>query len=210
MGNITNLNSVLDSTEFTENIIVRKASVCDIDGIMDVACSVGGSRKIPGTGFLMDDYNKNYNHFKRKFLRLIMELDYFYVVENGSILGFLIAYSRSQWLGDNPEWLEDIMWHPEFDREKTEDFVLIDKTAITSELTGKGLGSMMYAALISDMRKADVRNIFAETVVSPKPNFASLHFRLKQQYNLAGVRYEEYDGGVYTDLVYHKGIEAAV
>jgi len=46
----------------------------------------------------------------------------------------------------------------------------------------------------------------AETIISPIPNFASLAFRKKQNYFLAGVRYEPYLGEMYTDLIYYKDI----
>jgi hypothetical protein len=52
-----------------------------------------------------------------------------------------------------------------------------------------------------------IEHIFAETIISPQPNFASLQFRKKQNYSLAGVRYEKYNNSLYTDLVYHKAAE---
>jgi Predicted acetyltransferase, GNAT superfamily len=206
MDNITNLNVKFDDDELKGQIVVRKAVSDDIDEIMDVACSVGNSSKVHSQGFLVDDYTLHYNHFRRKFSQLIMELEYFYVVESSVILGFLIAYGKDQWLSYNLGWMEDVVWHPQFDRKNTENFVLIDKTAIFSHLTGRGLGSLLYKALISDMKDSGCCDIFAETIISPKPNFASLEFRLKQSYNLAGVRYENYRDNMYTDLVYHKKI----
>lgn len=185
---------------------VRKAAHLDIDGIMDVACSVGNSNKIPKVGFLMDDYTQNYNYFKRLFLKLIMELDNFYVIESNSIIGFLIAYTKEQWLRHNTDWLHDIIWSPQFDIKKADDFVLVDKTAVLNGLTGKGFGSMLYKTLINNIKNKNIYNLFAETLISPKPNFASLEFRIKQDYKLAGIRYESYKGTVYTDLVYHKQI----
>lgn len=206
MDNITNLNMKYDDQELTGQISVRRAVSEDIDGIMDVACSVGNSNKVHTKGFLIDDYTSNYNHFKRKFQRLIMELQYFYVVESSMILGFLIAYSKEQWLQYNPGWMDEIVWHPQFDSSKTDNFILIDKTAIFSHLTGRGLGSLLYKSLISDIKKDGINNIFSETVISPKPNFASLEFRLKQNYNFAGVRFENSNNIICTDLVYHKGV----
>lgn len=207
MDKITNLNVKYDDQELTGKITVRRAAAGDIDGIMDVACSVGNSNKIHTAGFLIDDYTSNYNHFKRKFQQLIMELQYFYVVESSMILGFLIAYSKEQWLKYNPGWMDEIVWHPQFDTNRTENFVLIDKTAILSNLTGRGLGSLLYKTLVSDIRNDNINDMFAETIISPKPNFASLEFRLKQNYNFAGVRFENYSNAIYTDLVYHKDAE---
>lgn len=206
MGIIENYNVESISEEIIALTRVRNANHDDIDGIMDVACSVGNSNKISGMGFLVDDYTKDYNHFRRLFLQLIMELDHFYVIENTEIIGFLIAYTKEQWLYYTKEWLDSVIWDPEFHIKKLDDFVLIDKTAILSGMTGKGLGSMLYKTLISDVRKNDVHNLFAETLISPKPNFASLEFRIKQDYKLAGVRFEHYKGVRYTDLVYNKQI----
>lgn len=204
MDNIANLKIKYDDEELTGKISVRRAVSEDIDGIMDVACSVGNSNKVHTKGFLVDDYTSNYNHFKRKFQKLIMELKYFYVVESSTILGFLIAYSKEQWLQYNPGWMDEVVWHPQFDTDSTEKFVLIDKTAIFSHLTGRGLGSLLYKTLVSDIKKDGINDIFAETIISPKPNFASLEFRIKQNYNFAGVRFENYSDTIYTDLVYHK------
>lgn len=206
MDRIVRLDNDLEDMELTEKLIVRKAVVDDIDGIMDVACSVGNGKKNHEDGFLMDDYILHYNHFKRKFTQLIMRLKHFYVIESRKILGFLIAYEKEEWLEENQGWIESIVWHPQFDMGHTDKFVLIDKTAISLGLTGRGLGSRLYTTLIHNLKGSGISDIFAETIISPKPNFASLNFRIKQQYSLAGVRYENYNGTVYTDLVYHKKI----
>jgi predicted GNAT superfamily acetyltransferase len=206
MDNIMDLNAEFLRLEQNEKLVVRRADVDDIDGIMDVACSVGNSSKIHTAGFLMDDYTINYNHFWRKFTRLIIELKHFYIIEGTNILGFLIAYDKEKWLEHNPGWIESISWHPQFDLQHIDNFILIDKTAVSMGLTGRGLGSMLYTSLAQDLTAAGIHDIFAETIISPKPNFASLEFRMKQNYTLAGVRYEEYKDTVYTDLVYHKQI----
>jgi len=206
MSIIKNNSMEIISKEIAVRPSVRKAAHLDIDGIMDVACSVGNSNKIPRVGFLMDDYTQNYNYFKRLFLKLIMELDNFYVIESNSIIGFLIAYTKEQWLIYNPDWLGDIIWSPQFDVKKVDNFVLVDKIAVRNGLTGKGLGSLLYKTLVPNIKKKNVCNLFSETLISPKPNFASLEFRNKQDYKLAGIRYESYKGTVYTDLVYHKQI----
>lgn len=192
--------------EITMNPVVRKAACDDITGIMDVACSVGNSEKNHALGFLMDDYSGERSYFTDKFLKLLRELSYFYVVEDGSILGFLIAYTKDEWLRYNPCWIDDIKWSPDFDMKRTDNFVLVDKTAVRKGLTGKGLGSLLYDSLILDIKSRGICDMFAETLISPVPNFASLQFRLKQKYRLAGVRYEKYKGTLYTDLVYHKAL----
>lgn len=187
-----------------ENLTVRKAINSDIDSIMDVACSVGNENKIHSSGFLMDDYVKDYDVLKNKFLKLIDKIRHFYVIEDKKILGFLIAYKREEWLYRNPTWMDDIIWSPGFDKKRTDKFILVDKTAVLKGLTGMGLGSRMYKALTDELKEEGIFDMFAETIISPKPNFASLEFRMKQNYSLAGVRYESYNDTIYTDLIYHK------
>jgi predicted GNAT superfamily acetyltransferase len=89
---------------------------------------------------------------------------------------------------------------------RTENFVLVDKTAIRADLTSRGIGSRLYMRLIRDVRTRGIHDLFGETVVDPVPNFASLAFRKKQNYTLAGVHYERYYGKIVTDLVYHRSV----
>ena len=118
-----------------------------------------------------------------------------------------MAYNKEQWLKYNPDWIEDIVWRPDFDMEKTDNFVVIDKTAIMANLTAKGIGSNLYKRLIKDLKDKEIKHIFAETLIDPTPNFASLAFRKKQKYALAGMRYETYLDTLYTDLIYYKSAE---
>ena len=185
----------------------RKATPKDLSDIYKVACSVGSNSKESSAGFLMDDYKSRPKYYQKFFLERIFELDYFYVAEsNIGIVGFLMAYTKEQWLKYNPTWIEDIMWRPDFSMEKTSDFVIVDKTAIMANLTGKGIGSTLYKALLKDLKKKNIKHIFAETLVDPVPNFASLAFRQKQKYTLAGTRYENYMDTLYTDLIYYKPV----
>ena len=201
----TNGNLIKDMGIYTGKVDVRKAIPKDCLDVFHIASSVGKSKKISEEGFLIDDYTSNPKHYQSKLLQSIFELDYFYVAEIGSkIVGFLIAYTKEQWLNYNPEWLDDIYWHPLFDTNKTENFILVDKTAIHASLTGMGIGSKLYLKLINDIKKNGINNMFAETVINPIPNFASLSFRKKQNYSLAGMRYEEYNNDILTDLIYHK------
>jgi predicted GNAT superfamily acetyltransferase len=190
-----------------DQIFVRKATMGDLEQIYKVACSVGKNRKDSYHGFLIDDYASDPEYYKALFRQAISLLDHFYVAEKGKeVLGFLMAYTKRQWLAKNPNWLDEIVWHPLFDRKKTENFILVDKTAIRADLTSQGIGSRLYMRLVRDARSRGVLDIFGETVVDPIPNFASLAFRRKQHYTLAGVHYEEYGGRIVTDLVYHKSV----
>lgn len=188
-------------------IKVRKAHAKDAEVVYNIASSVGSRKKDSYEGFLMDNYVSNPSKYKKFFLEKIKELDYFYIAESTEPLGFLMAYTKEQWLKDNPTWIQDIYWSPEFDLKKTDNFVVIDKTAIMAGITGKGVGSTLYKYLISDLKKAGISNIFAETLISPTPNFASLAFRKKQKYSLAGMRYEKYESTLYTDLIYYKPVK---
>ncbi|MPN29312.1 hypothetical protein SDC9_176764 [bioreactor metagenome] len=168
---------------------------------------MGSSEKISEQGFLVDDYRANPKFYKKKLLKGINSLDHFYVAEYDKIYGFMMTYTKEQWLEDNPDWLADVYWRPDFDKSKLDNFVVVDKTAIKADLTGQGIGSLIYTRLLSDLKSEGVHNIFAETIISPQPNFASLQFRKKQKYSLAGMRYENYNDNLYTDLIYHKKVE---
>lgn len=198
-------NLSIDTGISNISVHIRKAVPKDSFDIYHIACTVGKNKKIPEQGFLVDDYTSDPKYFQSKLLRSIFELDHFYIAEiNNRIVGFLMAYTKAQWLKYNPEWLDEIYWHPKFDINNTKDFVIVDKTAIHSNLTGKGIGSKLYIKLIDDIKNKGISNIFAETIINPIPNFASLSFRKKQNYTLAGVRYEEYNNEILTDLVYYK------
>lgn len=200
---------ILEKNLFKEkkSIKVRRALPRDLQDIYKIACSVGNSKKESTQGFLVDDYSSNPKHYQAKFLQNIFELDHFYVAESyNKVVGFLIAYTKDQWLKDNEDWFNDIYWKPDFDMNNANDFILIDKTAILSHLTGQGIGSELYKLLITDIKPKGITDIFAETIISPTPNFASLSFRKKQIYTLAGVRYEDYLDQIFTTLVYHKSI----
>jgi predicted GNAT superfamily acetyltransferase len=186
---------------------VRKAEAVDVNAIFDVAASVGTSEKISEQGFLVDDYLSKPSYYKKKIRHWIENLEHFYVADYDKIYGFMIAYTKEEWLRDNPNWIRETYWNPDFDTSWTDNFMVVDKTAVFSDLTGMGIGSLIYKRLIEDLKANGIEHIFAETVISPQPNFASLQFRKKQKYNLAGVRYERYNNILYTDLVYHKFTE---
>ncbi len=185
---------------------VRKAKKSDVHQIYNIASSVGSARKIPEQGFLIDDYSSNPKFYKSKLLNAINSLEHFYVAEYERIYGFMIAYKKDEWLKNNPNWVNDVYWRPDFDRSKLDNFLVIDKTAVQAGLTGQGIGSIIYKQLLENLRLEGTGNIFAETIISPLPNFASLQFRKKQNYDLAGMRYESYNNMLYTDLVYYKEV----
>lgn len=192
----------------TSKIRVKKAGKDDVAGIFKVAASVGTENKDSYKGFLMDDYSSDPNRFMAFFGRMVKELDYFYVAREKEVVGFLMAYTRKQWLKANPEWLETVNWAPAFDRKKTDNFVLVDKIAILKGATGKGVGSQLYKRFIKDLKKAGIEGIFSETIIYPTPNFASLSFRKKQGHELAGTRFEVYEGEQFTDAIYYKPVES--
>lgn len=197
---------------FRSYIKVRPVNEKDIADIYQIAASVGKGAKDSNQGFLIDDYASDREYYMNKFLTLSKRLEHFYVAENVAspskrhVVGFLIAYTREQWVEDNPDWVEEVKWHPNFDTDRLNSFVVVDKTAIRASLTGHGIGSELYKRLIADIRPKGIDTMMAETIISPVPNFASLAFRKKQSYFLAGVRYEPYLGEMYTDLIYYKDL----
>ncbi|HYF75176.1 MAG TPA: GNAT family N-acetyltransferase [Candidatus Nitrosocosmicus sp.] len=207
MSVVTKSYSNVNPYHLKKLLRVRKAEVNDVNGIFDVAATVGTSEKVAEQGFLVDDYLSKPAYYKKKISNLIQELGHFYVAEYDKIYGFMMAYTKEEWLKDNPDWIHDIYWNPDFNTSYTDKFIVVDKTAVYSDLTGMGIGSLIYKRLLEDLRAEGVGHIFAETIISPQPNFASLQFRKKQSYSLAGVRYEKYNNRTYTDLVYHKYAE---
>ncbi len=188
-------------------IRVRKAERSDLDQIYSIACSVGTSEKPSERGFLVDDYSSNPHYYKNKIKNWIGNINHFYVAELDRIYGFLLAYTKEEWLSDNPDWIDVTHWKPDFNMKQLDNFIVIDKTAIQDSFTGLGIGSVIYTKLIEDLKREKIDNILAETIISPSPNFASLNFRIKQKYNLAGIRYEDYKNELYTDLIYHKLVQ---
>lgn len=191
-----------------QNVSVRKATPEDVEGIFSIASSVGKSKKESYDGFLMDNYTSSPRKHKKIFKERLLELNYFYIAEaNDQPLGFLMGYTKEEWLKYNPNWIEEINWSPVFDMKKVDNFVLTDKIAIHSQYTGNGIGSKIYNKYMSDLKKDNIKNIFSETLISPTPNFASLSFRKKQKFKLAGTRFEKYQGKLYTDLIYYKSVK---
>jgi GNAT superfamily N-acetyltransferase len=207
MSVVTNSYSSINPYHLKKLLRVRKAEVYDVDAIFDVAASVGTSEKVAEQGFLVDDYLSRPNYYKKKIKNWIQNLGHFYVAEYDKIYGFMIAYTREEWLADNPDWVNEVYWNPDFVKSWTDNFIVVDKTAVYADLTGIGIGSLIYKRLLEDLKDEGIVHIFAETIISPQPNFASLQFRKKQKYSLAGVRYERYDNNLYTDLIYHKTAE---
>ncbi|HHV77997.1 MAG TPA: GNAT family N-acetyltransferase [Firmicutes bacterium] len=186
---------------------IRKAVPGDVEGIIKVAASVGKSTKDPEIGFLVSDYSSNKLVHTFKLKRQFNNVDYFYVAETlGEIVGFLQAYSKQKWLEENPFWLSEVYWKPGYAHIKNSDFAVIEKTAVIAPLTGYGIGSRLYEVLFQALRKDGLSGVIAETVVSPLPNLASLRFRVKQRYELVGIRYERVRDEMLTDLVYYKKV----
>lgn len=188
----------------THRLKVRKATPDDAHDILRVACSVGNSVQDPSMGFLLTNYASDPLRYRREFARKALEMDHFYVAESKRVCGFLMACGRDAWLEYYPDWQARTHWHPEFDRRDLEKFVVVDRTAVMAGSTGQGIGSMLYERLLGDINLKGIENVFAETVIAPAPNYASLEFRRKQKYRLVGVRYEGIDGTFYTSLVYMK------
>lgn len=188
-----------------DELIVEKATEDDLNGILKVASSVGNGKSNSKQGFLMDNYSKNTKKYREKFTRYINESDMFYVIKKrDEVLGFLLAYNKKQWLDIESNWIFDTNWKDDFDKKSLKDFVILEKIAVRSNLTGKGVGSELFKRFRKDALKSGTRDMFSETILAPRPNFASMEFAMKQRYNLAGVRYEEHNKTILTTIVYHR------
>lgn len=187
--------------------MIRKANIRDLSSILEILKSVGHSEKNPLQGFLMHDYTKDEEKHRKKYVQDLATLRFAYVYENASkVAAFLIAYTIKEWLRETPQWPEDIYWKPGFNKDLINNSIIINQTAMYPSLTGQGIGSRLYSALILDLKNAGIANIFAETIIAPFPNLASLNFRIKQKYEQVGVRYENHDNTIYTTLVYFKPV----
>lgn len=187
--------------------MIRKAGISDLRGIYAILKKVGSTRKNPAEGFLMNDYSGEEEKHLSKYAADLEKLEYSYVFEEGDLVkAFLIAYHKEEWLRETPLWNEEVFWHPSFNMSQLDNFILINQTAMYPDLTGRGIGSKLYEALFRDVTNNGIYDVFAETLIAPVPNIASLNFRIKQKYQLAGVRYEKSEGTIYTTLVYHKGL----
>lgn len=201
------LRARMKNWKTAEVVTVRKASSRDLEAVMEIAATVGTDHKDAGQGFLVDDYLNDRGKIRKKMRNAINGLDHFYLAEiNGEAVGFLMAYRKDEWLSENPGWVDAVNWHPGFKKTLLRNFAVVDKTAIRSDLTGKGIGSELYVSLIEGLKSDAINTILAETIIDPVPNFASLNFRKKQRYQMAGMRYEFYNSKIYTDLVYYKQI----
>lgn len=188
-----------------DELIVEKATEDDLNGILKVASSVGNGKSNSKQGFLMDNYSKNTKKYREKFRRDINESDMFYVIKKRDVvLGFLLAYNKKQWLNIEPNWIFDTNWKDDFDKKSLKKFVVLEKIAVRSQLTGKGVGSELFKRFRKDALKSGLKDMFSETILAPRPNFASMEFAMKQNYNLGGVRYEEHNKKILTTIVYHK------
>lgn len=185
--------------------IIRKATPTDLEDILSILVSVGNSTKKPQQGFLMDDYTQNQEQHRKSYREELDTTNHTYVCqENEQVIAFMKAYTRCEWLQKVPGWEEVVYWKPGFDKDCLVNYALISQTAMFPGLTGKGIGSALFDFLLQELLQEDIGHIFAETLIAPVPNLASLNYRLKLKYNYAGMRYEEIQGQVFTTLVYHK------
>jgi len=185
--------------------MIRKAGPQDLAGIMNILKQVGTAAKDPQQGFLMNDYTVNEDYHRQKYGKALAELKYAYVYCQGEeVQAFLMAYTKEEWQAEVPGWAEQTIWAPHFDRAMLDNYVVINQTAMLPSLTGKGLGSKLYQELFPRLVQDGYTHVFAETIIAPVPNFASLNFRVKHNYQLAGLRFEELNNTNFTTLVYYK------
>ncbi|MGM0397327.1 MAG: GNAT family N-acetyltransferase [Bacillota bacterium] len=192
-----------------ENVVVRKADERDIEGVFHVAASVGKKEQDPMQGFLMDDYGADPEDSKNKLKKSLEISDYFYVAEYieddySSILGFTFGLPKDVWLRENPKWVEDCYFRPDFDKKHLDNFIVLEKIAVLDRFKRQGIGGMLSKRLIKDIKEDGIYDIFEEVIISPVPNLPSVLFKAKRQFMLAGVRYEWHENRVMTTLIYHR------
>ena len=195
-----------------DKIKIRKATKNDVEGIFKVAASVGRKNDDPLKGFLMDDYNSNPIYFKEKFLKAINLSNHFYVAEFTAndakrIVGFVIAYSKKNWLKVTPDWLTENHFRPDFSKSSLDNYLMLDKVAALASLNRQGIGSKLFRKLSKVMREEKIYDVFEEVIISPTPNLPSVLFKSKRGFRLASVRYEEHKGKILTTLVYHRRLK---
>ncbi|HKL10718.1 MAG TPA: GNAT family N-acetyltransferase [Clostridia bacterium] len=188
-------------------ILIRKAKPKDIEGIFQIAKEVGSTRKNMNTGFLIDDYSISPDKHKIRFKEKIASGNHFYVaVEKRKPIAFLIANTVEEWEATCPNWRQMVRWRPDFYWTGIKSFIYSEKMAVDINYAGKGIASLLYDRMMSEMLASNIHDLFSETVISPVPNMASLGFRRKQGFTLAGVRYQEFQNNIVTNLVFHKKI----
>lgn len=188
-------------------ILIRKAKPEDLEAIFRIAREVGSKRKNMNTGFLIDDYSASPSKHKQTFKERIETGKYFYVaVERKQPIGFLLADSREEWDALCPNWMQIVRWRPDFDWRSIAAYVYSERMAVDINYAGKGVASLLYDSMTRELLSDNIHDLFSETVISPVPNMASLGFRRKQGFELAGVRYEDFGKHIVTNLVYHKKI----
>lgn len=202
---INTANAEVIKLDKAKHLKVFKATKKDIKGILNVASSVSRNKQNHRQGFLMNNYFKNREKHIEKFESDIENSDLFYVIkEKEKVLGFLLGYTNEQWLDIEPNWISDTSWKWDFNNTPLTKFVILEKIAVSSNLSGNGIGSKLFERFRKDSLSLGIDNMFSETLIAPKPNFASMEFALKQQYNLAGIRYERFEGELFTSIVYHR------
>lgn len=195
-----------------ENVVVRKAEEKDIDGIFYVASSVGTKEKDPLQGYLMDDYESDPESYKDKLKKAIRVSRHFYVAEyldeeHRTIVGFTFGYDKETWLRENPSWIDDNYFRPDFDLSHLDNFIVLDKIAVLSRLKRQGIGGLLSRRLTSDIKKEGIYDIFEEVIIAPVPNLPSVLFKKKRRFFLSSVRYERHEGKTLTTLVYHRELK---
>jgi len=196
------------SQHLGSDVIVRTAGAADVPGIYSVARSVGSAVNQPDRGFLLADYAEQPERHMAFFADRVQRLEHFRVAEQrGNILGFIVAYRGEEWLLEEPRWLGEVAWHPGFTPAAVTDFVMIDKVAVHADGTGRGIGTVMHENLLECLRDERIDDVFQEAVIDPTPNLASLAYKHKQDFSMAGIRYDEHDGTQHAVLVYHKAVD---
>lgn len=204
MNSKNNFAKVVDFN-VSEDFNICKAKKSDVEDIIKIAASVGKSVNNSKQGYLLANYSKDTIRHMKKFEKDIEISKFFYVIKRrNNVLGFLLAYQKDKWLDIEPHWVFNTNWKDDFNKNALKKFVILEKIAVKADLTGQGIGSELFKRFRQDALTSGIKNMFSETVLSPKPNFASMEFAMKQRYKLAGIRYENFNEELLTTIVYHR------
>lgn len=192
----------------SEDFEICRAKKYDVENIIKIAASVGKNINNSKQGYLMNDYSQNTEKHIKKFEKDVENSKFFYIIKRrNNVLGFLLAYQKNQWLDIEPQWIFNTNWKGDFNKNSLKNFIILEKIAVKSNLTGQGIGSELFKQFRQDALSMGIKNMFSETILSPKPNFASMEFAMKQRYKLAGIRYEEFNENLLTTIVYHRKLQ---
>ena len=157
----------------TQKSLARKAEAKDAEKISRLANSLKlGQENLTRGGFLV------YPLTSEEYQQRILISPYFYAAEEDTELrGFLMCYND---ITLESMIKQSLLSHEEnlvsYARSQRKPFVFGDQIAITQESQHKGLGKRMLAVLFSDMKAAEINDLYVGVLYEPVMNAYSAQF----------------------------------